>query len=97
MLFMVYCTDKPGHGEVRLANRAAHLAYLKSLGDRILLAGPLLSDDGTGMVGSLLVVECADRAAAEAFRDGDPYGAAGLFQSVAIHPFRQVIPSPAAA
>ena len=92
MLYVFYCLDKPDHGAVRLDNRAAHLAYLDRHGDRIAFAGPLLSDDGGGMVGSLLVVDCADRAAAEAFRDGDPYRAAGLFGSVTVTPVRKVLP-----
>jgi len=92
MLFHLVCLDKPDHGEVRKANRQAHIAYLDSQSARIVLAGPLLSDDGNAMIGSVLVVECADRAEAEAFRDGDPYGAAGLFQSVTITPFRKVLP-----
>ena len=44
------------------------------------------------MVGSLLVMEFADRAAAEDFAKNDPYAKAGLFESVAITPFRKVFP-----
>jgi uncharacterized protein YciI len=40
--------------------------------------------------GSLLVVEAADRAAAEAFAAADPYAKAGLFESVVVRPFRAV-------
>jgi hypothetical protein len=40
--------------------------------------------------GSLLVVDVADRAAAEALAAGDPYAEAGLFDSVTIRAFRQV-------
>lgn len=92
MLYMFYCVDKDGAAEVRTGNRAAHLAYLESHGDRLFAAGPLLSDDGAAMVGSLLVVDCADRAAAEDFAANDPYAKAGLFQSVTIRPWRRVFP-----
>jgi uncharacterized protein YciI len=44
------------------------------------------------MVGSLLVMEFADKQAAEDFAANDPYAKAGLFQSVAITPFRKVFP-----
>lgn len=92
MLFMFHCVDKAGAAEVRGANRAAHLEYLEANADRLFVAGPLLSDDGAGMVGSLLLVECADRAAAEAFAAADPYAKAGLFERVEIRPWRRVYP-----
>lgn len=92
MLYMFHCTDKAGAAEIRGANRAAHLEYLEANAARLSAAGPLLSDDGQGMVGSLLIVECADAAEAQAFADNDPYAKAGLFQSVVIRPWRRVYP-----
>lgn len=92
MLFMFHCVDKAGAADVRAANRAEHLAYLEANADRLFAAGPLLSDDQGGMVGSLLIVECADFAAAQAFAAGDPYAKAGLFDSVTIRPWRRVYP-----
>lgn len=92
MQFMIHCLDKPGHGEVRQANRAAHLAHLDKFAANLIAAGPLLSDDGQSMIGSLLLMEFADRAAAELFRVEDPYGKAGLFGSVTITPWRKVLP-----
>lgn len=92
MLFMFHCVDKAGAADVRAANRAEHLAYLEANADRIFAAGPLLSDDQSGMVGSLLIVECADAASAQEFAAGDPYAKAGLFDSVTIRPWRRVYP-----
>jgi len=92
MLFSFYCLDKPEAGAIRAANREAHLAFLGGLGDRLMLAGPLLSEDGTGMVGSLIVVECDDIAGARALAARDPYAKAGLFSSVSIRPWRKVLP-----
>jgi uncharacterized protein YciI len=46
--------------------------------------------------GSLLVVDVADRRAAETFAAGDPYAQAGLFESVVIRPFRTVFKDGAA-
>lgn len=92
MNFALYCVDKAGHGQTRADNRPAHLDYLKANLDRILLAGPLLGDDGTSVLGSLLVIEADDRAAAEAFAAGDPYAKAGLFESVTIKAFKKVLP-----
>jgi uncharacterized protein YciI len=92
MQFMIFCQDKPGHGEVRAANRNAHLAYLEGFAKNVVIAGPLLTEDGTAMIGSLLLMEFADRKAAEAFSASDPYRKAGLFQSVTIMPWRKVLP-----
>jgi hypothetical protein len=52
----------------------------------------LLAEDGTTPIGSLLVVEAADRAAIEAFCAADPYALAGLFAEVRQTPWRQVLP-----
>ena len=92
MLYMFHCTDKTGAAEIRASNRAAHLAYLEASGERLFAAGPLLSEDGQGMVGSLLIVDCADAAEASSFADNDPYAKAGLFESVTIRPWRRVFP-----
>jgi len=92
MNFALTCIDKAGHGQVRADNRPAHLDYLKANLDRLMLAGPLLADDGVTVQGSLLVIEAADRAAAQAFAAGDPYAKAGLFESVTIKAFKKVLP-----
>lgn len=92
MNFALYCIDKAGHSQVRADNRPAHLDYLKANLDRLMIAGPLLADDGVTVQGSLLVIEAADRASAEAFAAGDPYANAGLFESVTIRAFKKVLP-----
>lgn len=92
MLFMFHCIDKAGAADVRAANRNAHLDYLEAHKDRVFAAGPLLGDDGTSMVGSLLIIEFPDMAAARAFADGDPYSKAGLFETVEIRAWRRVLP-----
>ena len=90
MHFAIICIDKPDHGHVRAENREAHIAYLKAQGDRLVTAGPFLSDDGSAMTGSLIVLDVADRDAAQAFADDDPYAQAGLFQFVEIRPWKKV-------
>jgi uncharacterized protein YciI len=95
MLFVIYCVDRPGRSQVRLDNRPAHLAFLESYKANLVAAGPLQSDDGAGMLGSLLIMDFPDRAAAEAFAAGDPYAAAGLFESVVIRRWKKVLPAEA--
>ena len=72
MLFAAICLDKPGHVELRLSTRAAHLAFLEANAPSIKLGGPFL-DDSDKPVGSLLILDCADAAAARSLLDGDPY------------------------
>ena len=92
MPFMIYCLDKPGHAHVRADNRAAHLDYLKKWSDKLIAAGPLLTDDGSGMVGSLILMDFKDRGEADDFLAGDPYGKAALFASVSVRPWKKVLP-----
>lgn len=89
MRFALICRDKPGALPIRMENRPAHVAYLKESGV-VELAGPFL-DDAEQMVGSLVVIEVPDRAAAEAWAAADPYARAGLFESVTIQAWRKVI------
>ena len=93
MLFALICEDKPESLELRLANREKHLAYVDTLSERIRLAGPMLSDDGEGMVGSLFIIEADSADEIAAINAEDPYTLAGLFGRVTIRPFRQVIPA----
>ena len=90
MLFAVVCTDRPASLDLRLATRAAHIAYLTTYADRVVHGGPLLDADGRPC-GSLLLIEVGDRAAAEGFAASDPYARAGLFESTVIRPFRSVL------
>ncbi|MFC4626533.1 YciI-like protein [Daeguia caeni] len=96
MLFALLCNDKPDHLQLRLDTRPAHLEYLDSLGDTVKFAGPFLGDDGKPN-GSLVVVEAADKAAAEAIAASDPYAKAGLFQDVTVRPWNWAIKNPANA
>jgi len=86
-LFALICTDKPDSLALRMATREAHFAYARTHAGAIRLGGPFLDQDG-GMAGSLILLEAADLAAAEAFSAADPYILAGLFESVDIRPWK---------
>ena len=87
-LFVLVCIDKPNALELRMATREAHFAYARGMpAGTIRLGGPFLDEKGD-MAGSLIVVEVADMAAAEAFSQNDPYRKAGLFERVEIRPWR---------
>ena len=89
MLIALIGRDKPGALQTRLDNRDAHVAYLKGSGV-VSQAGPLLDDEGQ-MCGSLVILDVEDMTAAEAWVAGDPYGHAGLFDSVELIPWNKVI------
>jgi hypothetical protein len=89
MRYALICHDKPGHLDVRKANRAAHLAYVADTGV-VEMAGPLLSDEDE-MCGSLVILSVETRAEARAWADADPYARAGLFDSVTVMPWKKVI------
>jgi uncharacterized protein YciI len=97
MLFCLRCTDRTDVPGLRQQIRPKHLEYLTALGPRIVCAGPLLAEDATTSLGSLLIVEAPDRAGAEALAAGDPYAEAGLFAETVIQPFRIVFLNPPAA
>jgi uncharacterized protein YciI len=82
-LFVLHCLDKPDSLDLRMATREAHLAYVGGRKAEVRVGGPMLNDNGD-MAGSLLIVDVADKAAAEAFSAGDPYTKTGLWQQVDI-------------
>lgn len=90
--FAIHCIDKPDSLDLRLATRAEHLAYLQAINDDILVAGPLLDGEGQP-IGSLLIIDFAERKDAVAFAAADPYALVGLFASVAVTAYRKVLPA----
>ena len=93
MLFALICTDKPASLDLRLSVRPDHLKHLESLGAALKAAGPF-TDDAGQPIGSLVIIEAADRAAAKAMADADPYAKAGLFASVEIRAWKWLIKNP---
>jgi uncharacterized protein YciI len=88
-LFTLTCIDKADALDARMATREAHLAYVRGRDD-VKLGGPFIDADGK-MAGSLLIIEAADLAAAQAFAAADPYKTAGVFESVEIREFRATL------
>jgi uncharacterized protein YciI len=93
MAFVILCNDKPNSLELRLATRPAHVAYIESFIDKLVLAGPLLAEDGETPQGSMIIMNFATRGEAEIFAAGDPYAKAGLFRDTTIRPFRKALPA----
>lgn len=88
MLFAIHCLDKPLSTGLRAVTRDAHLSYVAHSGAKIVIAGPLLSEDGERMAGSLIVLEAETLEEARAWNENDPYTKIGLFGSVDVRPFK---------
>jgi uncharacterized protein YciI len=84
-MYALHCLDKPGAFEKRIEVRPRHLEYVKGTG-KVRLGGPYLNEQGQP-VGSLIIVEVADAAEAEAFSLADPYRREGVFETVEIRPW----------
>jgi uncharacterized protein len=90
MLFVIHALDKPGALNIRLTRYDAHKAFLADPGPhgvRIFMSGPLTTDDGATMIGSLFLVEASDRTTVERFNQADPFHEAGILERVSITGF----------
>jgi uncharacterized protein YciI len=90
MFFSVHALDTLDAAAKRKAVAADHGAHLKTAKDygvTVIVGGPLVSDDGTSSVGSLMVLEAPDRAAAEKFNNNDPFAKNGVWAKVEINRF----------
>lgn len=92
MLFAVRCYDKPDSVALRMSTRPAHVEYLKGAGDRVKIAGPILSPgEDPQPIGSLIIIDAASEAAVQLFAENDPYATAGLFDKVDISPWKRAL------
>lgn len=94
MQYLLICQDKPNSEALRQSVRPTHLEFIAQ--HKVSFAGPMLAEDEQTMIGSVIVIEAPDRNAADDFAANDPYAQAGLFASVTISAFKQVVPSPIA-
>jgi nitroreductase/uncharacterized protein YciI len=96
-LYAILGRDGRDGAYLRKQHREAHLAALAPLAaaGRVRFAGPLIGDSAAP-IGSLIVIEAPDLAAARAIAERDPYVTRGVFASFEVRETRQVFPeSPA--
>jgi uncharacterized protein YciI len=98
MLFAFTGMDNQGVLQKRIDARPAHVAFLEKLNAEgtLKIAGPFLDDEGKPC-GSLVVIEAADRQAAEAILAKDPYADAGIFASTEIRQWNWTFNKPQGA
>jgi len=90
MIFAILLMDRPGTADLRIQIRPEHRAYLAQLSDRMAFAGPLTSEDGQTVVGSLLAIDFPSRAAVDAWLKDEPYTKAGVYEKSIIHVFNNM-------
>ena len=79
------CTGpKTGTPEFFRAHLNAHETYFASYGDSFIFRGPIRSADGADNIGTALLLELPDRAAADAFWNDEPFARNGGYQRDAI-------------
>jgi uncharacterized protein YciI len=82
--WIIRSTAGPKNAEIRMAKTPDHMAYLRASANRLRFSGPMLSDDGATVLGGLSMLDAPDRAAAEAWKNEEPYSKAGGFSAVDI-------------
>jgi len=88
--------DGPDGVAIRKKFHKRHVDHVSKLHEqgRIVLAGPIKSDDETTSIGAVIVFTADDLDEAKAVVTADPYVEGGVFHMVTVQPFRQVFPEP---
>ena len=89
--YVFYGVDGPDGLAIRKATRPAHLDFIRSLGGRVRVGGPMLGEDGGSPVGTLLIIEAPNLEDAKTTMANDPYTHAKLFKSADIRPFDWIV------
>jgi uncharacterized protein YciI len=90
-IFAVRMFDAEDGELARDTHRAAHLAYVETIRDRILVAGPLASQQADVYDGSLAVLQVADRRELEAIINDDPYYRGGAWERYEVQVFEPLM------
>jgi hypothetical protein len=81
MIFVFHLLDQPNTAALRQRVRPEHKAYLAQV-----------ADDGQTMIGSLLAIDFASRAAAQAWLADEPFTRAGLYATSEVRAFINLWP-----
>ena len=87
-MYIAIFQSNPGTQKLRDENRPAHDAYWEEHIHRLRVAGPILTDDGQGRLGQMLLIDAPDKATAEKIVTEDPFVKVGLFASWSIQRYR---------
>jgi uncharacterized protein YciI len=87
MLISIYCKDASGSAEVRQSRINEHLHHIELIMDKLKVAGPLMNNENSQVVGSLLIFELDSLAEAQVLIESDPYFEAGIWSEIRVEPF----------
>ncbi len=92
--YVIIGRDSADGRALRKQHRPAHLAHMEALSaeGRVRYAGPLLSDEDGGPLGSVIVIDAENLEEARAIADRDPYVTTGVFASYELSETMQVFP-----
>ena len=90
MIFAILLMDRPGTAQLRIEVRPEHRAYLAKQSERMAFAGPLSSEDGKTIVGSLLGMDFPSRADVDTWLEDEPFTKAGVYEKPIIHVFNNM-------
>jgi len=85
---MFHGIDGPEGPAIRAANKPAHEDYLNEHGNSIICRGPMLDDHGAALVGSVLLMDIPNMAAARELLQNEPYYKAGCYRDITFHRWR---------
>ena len=88
MQFVIHAHDSADGAARRAPLRQAHIDYLNTHLHITIARGALLGDAGDKIIGSLLMLDVANKAEAEAFWANEPFNRAGVFESATIERWR---------
>ncbi|MEL7198146.1 MAG: YciI family protein [Pseudomonadota bacterium] len=88
-LFCFYCRDGENSETLRALHLKEQRAWMAEHHENYLTAGPLTNAKGE-FVGSLLIIDAEDEAAARATVNDDPYVVGGVWQSIRVDRFEPV-------
>ena len=91
-LFAVHAKDRPDSLQLRLDHYASHRTFVEdqeAQGITVVMSGPLQSDDGDTMIGSLFIIESPSRTEIDAFTQADPFWTNGVWGEVTITRFHR--------
>ncbi|MYF68990.1 MAG: YciI family protein [Proteobacteria bacterium] len=99
MLYCILARDVPDSEPLRAKARKAHMERYRKLVEkgRLVTAGPLPNIDApdsspAGVAGSLTIAEFESLEDAREWAESDPFIESGAYESVEVHPFKQVLP-----
>jgi len=89
MTYAAICYDREPQAsqKLRASELDAHLSYIATIADKVLIAGPMSIDGSSSFNASLLIYAVDNEQDARSLLENDPYFIAGIYGEVALAPF----------